>query len=56
MVVLAHALLSCMCFGVSGAVAEQNRQDTALASLLTSSNKLSGPVQKNVEQKMELEA
>ena len=48
--------MSCMHFVVSGAVAEQNRQDTALASLLTSSNKLPGQVQKNIQQKVELEA
>ena len=56
MVVLEHGILNRMYFGTSGAVAEQNRQDTALASLLTSSNKLSGQLQKDVEQKMELEA
>lgn len=45
-------------FGLADAVAEQNRQDTALASLLTSSNKLSGfgQFQKDVQQKVELEA
>ena len=42
--------------GVAGAVAEQNRQDTALASLLTSSHKLTGQDQKIVQQKVELEA
>lgn len=46
----------CVFFNIAGAVAEQNRQDTALASLLTSSNKLSGQAQKDVKQKMELEA
>ena len=44
--------------GPAGAVAEQNRQDTALASLLTSSKKMTGfgQFQKDVEQKVELEA
>lgn len=41
---------------IAGAVAEQNRQDTALASLLTSSHKLSGQDQRIMEQKVELEA
>lgn len=41
---------------IAGAVAEQNRQDTALASLLASSNKLTGQVQQAVQQKVELEA
>ncbi|KAL3146164.1 tRNA-dihydrouridine(16/17) synthase [NAD(P)(+)]-like protein [Trebouxia sp. C0010 RCD-2024] len=41
---------------LAGAVAEQNRQDTALASLLASSNKLTGQVQQAIQQKVELEA